>query len=835
MWRNYLTVGLRNLARNRTYAFINIVGLAIGLAACFALFVYVRYESSYDRWLPDSERIFQVQATWHEVGQPVTPNQASPAPVRDTIASVSPQIERVSVAIPGRTVVARDGGPIYLETLTVDPAFLDIFKLPFVRGDARTALPDINSVVLTETEAQRQFGTLEAIGRTVTVGTGADRRDLHVTAILRDLPRNTHFSFGALRRFDPATRGTEPPSWGAMGQYHYVRLRDPAAAAAINAAFPAWEHRIIPPQTIDGQTSSRADIMDLNLVNVADIHLGEAQLGAMTPGNDARTVATFSIVALLILVMACINFVNLSTARAGQRAREVSLRKVLGASRRQLVLQFLGESMVLTTFAMLIALAALELGLPWLSSLLDADLRIDYLGAGGLLPQILLLTLLVGLAGGLYPAFVLSRFRPATVLKANKSSAEGTGSGRMRAGLVVVQFAVSIGLIICTWVVWRQTEYVQTVDMGFEREGLIQVRGGWRFQEQGSYEAAKRVFAGVPGITGVARTNLGVAATNKSIQAVNAPGAPAALNMGVYRVDTDFFRTMGMRLLAGREFSEQMANDRFIRPPEPVPGGTAPAPAPAGPTLMQRGLNVVINRHAARLLGYRDPAQAIGKVIRVSAAGTDDLVPSTVVGVVEDTRIRTARDEIEPLVFTFDPEGTTLIQLRYRSTDPAAVMAGVAGVWRRFQPDAPFEGAFAEDLLARLYQREHARGVAFAAFSGLAVIISCLGLFGLAAFTAQRRTKEIGIRKVLGARVRHIVQLLTWQFSKPVVLANLIAWPVAWWAMRDWLNTYDTRIDLGPTPFVLAGLIALAIAVGTVAGHAIRVARANPIVALRYE
>jgi putative ABC transport system permease protein len=832
MWRNYLTVGLRNLARNKTYAIINILGLAIGLAACFALFVYVRYETSYDRWLPDSEKIFQVQATWHEVGQPVSPNQFSPAPVRDTIASISPQIEAASVAVPARTVVTREGQAAYLETLIVDPAFFDIFRLPFVRGDVRSALPNVNSIVLTEAEAVRQFGTLDAVGRTVTAGSGDQRRDLVVTGVVRDLPRNTHLSFGALVRFDPAMRGTEPPSWGEMGQFHYVRLRDPAAAAAINAAFPAWEHRTIPAQTIDGRSESRADILDLALVNVSDVHLGRAQGGAMRPGNDARTVATFSIVALLILIMACINFINLSTARAGQRAREVSLRKVLGASRRQLVMQFLGESMVLTTLAMLIALAVLELGLPWLSSLLDADLHIHYLGAGGLLPQILLLTLFVGIAGGLYPAFVLSRFRPASVLKANKSSAEGTGSGRMRTALVVVQFAVSIGLIVCTWVVWRQTEYVQTVDMGFEREGLIQIRGARRFQAEGNFEVARRAFASVPGITGVGRTNLGVAATNKSIQAVNAPGAPEALNMGVYRVDSDFFRTMGMRLLAGRQFSEQLANDRVVRPQPDASGATPPQ---SGAALAQRGLNVVINRTAARMLGYRDPAAALGHVLRVSVMGTDDLVPSTIVGVVEDTRIRTARDEIEPIIFSFDPELASLIMLRYRSTNPAAVMAGVEAVWRRFLPDAPFEGAFAEDLLAQLYQREHARGVAFAAFSMLAVIVSCLGLFGLAAFTAQRRTKEIGIRKVLGARVRHIVQLLTWQFSKPVVLANLIAWPVAWWAMRDWLNTYDTRIDLGPTPFLLAGLIALAIAVGTVAGHAIRVARANPIVALRYE
>ncbi|WP_114954046.1 ABC transporter permease [Sphingosinicella terrae] len=826
MWRNYLLVGFRSLTRSRTYAFINIFGLAVGLAACIMLILYVRYETSYDSWLPDGDRLYQVQATWQEPGQPVTASQGSPLPLREALAGGFPQIEALSIADPGRAIVLRDGAPLYVDALWVDPAFLEIFRLPFVRGSAETALRDTGSVVLTQSEAIRQFGTIDAIGRRITTSDGEQRRDFQVTGILRDLPNNSQLDFQALIRFDPNVYAENPErlrQWGAMGQYHYVKLRPGADAAAINAALPAWERRTIPPQLIDGRSSSQADIMDLSLVAVRDVHLGEAQDFAMTPGNDRRTVATFSIVALLILVMACINFINLSTARAGQRAREVALRKVLGARRGQLVGQFLGESILLAALAMLIALALVELTAPMLGAWLDADLGISYLGTDGMLSMAFALILLVGLLGGLYPAFYLARFEPAQVLRANKSAAEPYGSGRLRNVLVVVQFAVSIGLIVCTVVIWAQTRFVQTVDPGYEREGLIQVAGAWRLG--GNYDAAKRLIEAVPGVVSVGRTSLGIAATNKSIQAVNVPGGIEGLNVGVYGADADFFTSMGMQRLAGRLLGERYANDRIERS---EPFGDALADLPS------RGLNIVVNRRAAELFGFRDPAEAVGRQIRTSVEG-DAMIPCTIVGVVENTRIRTARDTIEPLVFTYDPLRTTQLIVRYRSADPAAVMTGLENVWRRFLSDIPFEGAYSEDLVAELYAQERARGAIFAGFAVLAIIISCLGLFGLAAFTAARRTKEIGIRKVLGARVRDIVRLLVWQFTKPVVLANLVAWPVAWWAMRDWLNTFDVRVALTPTPFALAGLIAFGIAIGTIAGHAIRVARTNPIHALRYE
>jgi putative ABC transport system permease protein len=822
MLRNYLTVGLRSLTKNRAYAVINLLGLAIGLAACLLILLYVRYETSYDEWLPDHERIYQVQATWHEPGQPVAANQTSPAPVRHTIGQGFPQIEAVTIAQAGRLQIVRDGQPLYVDELYVDPSFFEIFQLEFLRGSAKNALPNVNSIVFTETEAIRQFGTIDALGKVVTERLGTGTYDYKVTGIIKDPPKNSHLKLSTIARYSPPE---EEPSWGAMGQYHYVKLRPGADVNAINAALPAWEKRVIPSQTFDGQTKSRADMMDLKLVPVAEVHLGDAQLGAMKPGNNPRTIATFSIVALLILAMACINFVNLSTARAGQRAREVALRKVLGASRSQLVMQFLGESLLLVALALLMALATVELTAPMLAAYLDIDLSFGYFGSEGYLLPALGLLVIVGLLGGLYPALYLSRFQPAKVLKANKSSADPEGSGRLRNILVVTQFAISIGLIVCTAVVYSQTRFVQTMDPGFRRDGLIQVEGAWRFHETGNIDAVKAEIARLPGVAGVGRTSIGVAARNKSIQGVKLPGAADGLGMGAYAVDPDFFPVMGMRLLAGRLLGDRFANDRIDPPAEGKEGQQA--------ALAARGVNIVINRNAARQLGFA-PAAAVGKVVLVTLGG-GDMVPSTIVGVVEDTRVRSARDEIEPLIFTYNPSGTSQFVVRYEAAVPAEVLGGVQRVWSRFMPHIPFESAFAEDLIAELYEAERTRGTIFAGFAILAILISCLGLFGLASFTTERRTKEIGIRKVLGAKVRDIVRLLTWQFSKPVVIANLIAWPAAWWVMRDWLNTFDARIDLGPVPFVLAGLLALAIAVGTVAGHAFKVARLNPIHALRYE
>jgi putative ABC transport system permease protein len=541
----------------------------------------------------------------------------------------------------------------------------------------------------------------------------------------------------------------------------------------------------------------------------------------------------FSIIALLILFMACVNFTNLATARATQRAREVALRKVLGASRRQLVAQFLIESVLLTVIAMLAALALVELLLPAFSSFLDAELDLSYSGEGGVLVPVLLLVLAVGLAGGLYPAFYLSRYQPAQVLKANKSSAEPVGSGRLRNVLVVAQFAISIGLTICTVVVYHQTLFASRSSAGFDREGVIQLEGMRREGVAEVREALLREIGRIPGVTSVAGTELIPAQRQTLGTTVKVPGRAEPEKIGWYGVEPGFFETMRIPILAGRALSDRYARDNVS-----VPEGVSEDPAAeqaAERAIAQRGTNIVVNEAAAQRLGYRQATAALGKQIDLPIFSEEvGVVPATIVGIAANTRFRSLREEIEPIIY-FDYGAYRRLVVRYADTDGAAVMQAIQQVWKRFLPQVPIDAEFTDTKLAQLYEGDARRGQTFAAFSLLAVVIACLGLFGLAAFTAERRTKEIGIRKVLGARVRDIVRLLAWQFSKPVIVANLVAWPAAWWVMRDWLNGFDSRIELTPGPFVLAGLLALGIAIATVAGHAIRVARLNPVHALRYE
>jgi putative ABC transport system permease protein len=523
-----------------------------------------------------------------------------------------------------------------------------------------------------------------------------------------------------------------------------------------------------------------------------------------------------------------VNFTNLATARASARAREVALRKVLGANRRQLMTQFLLESVLVAAVAMLLALAMVELLLPILSNFLDADLQMRYFGSEGMLMPILLLTALVGAAGGVYPAFYLSRFQPAQVLKANKSTAEAEGSGKLRSALVIGQFAVSIGLIICTAVVYAQTVHARTANPGFNREGLLEIDGLARRQLIDRTEAIARQISQVPGVKSVARTGISIDPPGRSNTVVNVPGREQPVLMGQYAIDDQFFRTMEMQLIAGRELS---AN----QPVDIVPLGLDSTDEDER-AFAARGLNVVVNERGARDLGFANPADAVGKTFKMGFVDPQNgAVPATIVGVVKDARFRSIREPLEPIAYRLSKYGLNTLVVRYDDPEPNAVRERIEQEWRKITNEVPFQAEFSEDIVAELYSAEEGRAMIFAGFALLAVIVACLGLFGLAAFTAERRTKEIGIRKVLGARTGDIVKLLAWQFSKPVIIANLIAWPVAWYVMSDWLNDFDSRVDLGVTPFLLAGLAAWLIAIVTISSHAIRVARANPIHALRYE
>ncbi|HEY0414275.1 MAG TPA: ABC transporter permease [Allosphingosinicella sp.] len=829
-WGNYLTVALRALMRHKVYAFINIAGLALGLAACLLIFLYVRYETGYDRWLPDADRVYQVQTAYTDPETGVrSVEQGTEGVVADSLAKDFPQIEAIARADSDRQVLLdRNGEAANAEILGADPAFFRIVQVPFLRGDPATALSQADSLVLSRAEAIKRFGSIDIVGRTLTGIRRGERYALRVTGVFEDLPRNSHLGFDLVRRL--GDRDKAECGWGCINGFVYLKLRPGASADEINRRLPAWETRNIPRTEQNGVTVSEGDAFDWKLVNVRDVHLSGAQPGwDDRSGNDRRSILTFTIVALLILAMACVNFVNLATARASKRAREVALRKVLGANRRQLVVQFLGESLLLTALGMLIAMAVAEVTLPWLAAFLRSDMKMVYLGRDGVLAPALALLLIVGLAGGLYPAFYLSRYQPGAVLKANQSSAEPIGTGRLRNVLVVAQFAVSIALIVCTAIVYAQTRFVETTDLGYQREGLIQAVGFNRAAIARQTDTVLREVAKVPGVRSVAGANIRAATRQTLNTLVNVPGRAKPVTIGWYAAHPDFFATMGIRTLAGRTLSRAYAKDNAA-----VSIDSEEATAAGLKEVAARGVNVVINEAAAKQMGFGSAAGAVGKTVASPVFGNVRMVPLTIVGVVQDSRFRSARDPVEPMIF-YDAGFFSALIVRYEAAEPRAVLAGVERVWKRLAPDVPFEGEFADADLAQLYAGDEARGTTFAGFALLAVAIACLGLFGLAAFTAERRTKEIGIRKVFGARVRDILRLLAWQFSKPVMLANLIAWPVAWWAMRDWLNGFDTRVALGAGPFLMAGFLALAIALGTISGHALRVARLNPIHALRYE
>ncbi|MBL8629876.1 MAG: ABC transporter permease, partial [Rhodospirillaceae bacterium] len=697
----------------------------------------------------------------------------------------------------------------------------------FVAGEHGSLLKDGTSLVISEAVAKKYFGgTGTALGQVLTITNSIGTRDMVVTGVFKDLPSNTHFKIGMVGKIVEEDWVKQPwmfQSWTSVNASTYLKLKPGADVNAMRRALPDFEKRNVPDMSVGGNDFKLADFLELTLVNLVDLHLNSKGLGGFKPQGDAKAVATFSVVALMILLIACINFTNLATARASLRAREVALRKVLGARRSQLVVQFLGESVLLAVVALVVALVLVYAALPAYNTFLGRELALSFADGTLWLGMIALVTL-VGVVGGIYPALYLSQFSPARILKANKS-ASTKGSGRLRTGLVVLQFAISIGLIVCTAVVYSQTQYLRTMDLGFNKSGLLAVRGMRRDAAASASDALREEFARVPGVIAVTRSEESPGDGDESNTLIEIPGkvSPQPLVIGEAAVDYNFFQVMEIPVLAGRSLSREFGGDDMTGEPKEI---------------VERGGNVVISRDGLKLLGLTDPAQAVGMQVRM-AVGVDDkdnrMALVTIVGVVENVRYDNARAEIRPMMYRYRDKSFNYAYLRIQNADPKQVSDSASKVWRDLVPTQPFFAEFIEAKLSALYDAEEARAKMFAAFAGLAVIIACLGLYGLASFTAERRTKEIGIRKVLGARITDIVRILAWDFSKPVLVANVLAWPAAWWLMRDWLNGFEARIVLTPTVFIVAGTGALVIALATVAVHTARVARANPIHALRYE
>jgi putative ABC transport system permease protein len=820
---NYIKIAFRNILRHKLDSFLNIAGLVIGMATALMITLVVRDELSYDRGWADSDRIYRVQTTWVIPGRKNIELVVSSGPLKPALENYfGDQIERVARLNYGRDTVIT-ATEQYREVIGyADPGLLDIFDLEIVAGDARAALADHSSIILSEALAARYFGDEEALGQTLTL---ADmEQDYTVAAIMQDLPRNTHLVIDAIIAIEenhPAVGGMFT-SWNQANNHIYMKLAEGVRIDEIEARLSEFIDATLtsPPEGFE----KASDFLILINQPLEGIHLDGQGAGARKAGGDRDVVHAFAIIAVLLVIVAAINFINLSTARAGRRAREVALRKVLGASRWQLLIQHMGEAFMVILCSALVALSIVELMLPFLGSVLDKDLSPDL--ADPFVGKLIAVTvLLLGAFSGFYPSIILSAFRPAQVLKANQS-AETRGTTTVRSVLVVFQSAVTIALVVATSVVFAQVTYFRTADRGFQADNLLVVNGLGTDETRANNETFKAEVLKLPGVS--AATLVLEAPTRFFEQNVRLwvpeHDGETSLLVGTTRVDPDYFNTMQIPLLAGRGYDSNRPLDM-----QPNTEGAVDGDVFYG--------NIIINAAAVKVLGLGDPSAAIGEVVRLKS-DTDDgaySIDLTIIGVAGNALIHSVKVLPRPEIYMQRNDYTSLV-VRF-SNNPAAVRASVKSVWQAIYSNQLFDHYFVEEALAREYQVEKGQMGLFFVFAVLTIVIGCLGLYGLAAFVTERRTREIGIRKVFGASVRNIINQLMWQFSKPVLVANVIAWPVASYFMIDWLSQYPARLDsvwIGAF-CINAGLFALIIALATVGTQAWQVARTNPIHALRYE
>ncbi|MGH6829443.1 MAG: FtsX-like permease family protein, partial [Rhizomicrobium sp.] len=789
------------------------------------IILFVRDQLSYDKWIPGTENLYRVESTVLNPGQRPLRLATISFPVTQEMLEQIPEV-KARTRLVRRTVTILIGDKQFPEPMdVVDPNFLQLIKLPLVSGAAATALARPDSVVISQADARKYFGDAPPLGKTLIMSAEycdalnqnceVKRHTLVVTAILRNLPYNTQLA-GDLMMSDvsdiaPITAELRT-NWGYSSGWGYVRLAPGADTAQVIRKISAIFDRDIDVAKQFNVKLKGSQILQPRLTPFLDDHLSTDRYGGMTPAGSWTIVYGFSVIGVLILLVACFNFTNLATARAMVRACEISLRKVVGATRRQLIVQFLGESILTALIALILALALTEMLLPAFDRFLNMPIVLSYRQDWTQLLFILGVGLLAGLLSGIYPALVLSGFRPA--MAQSMSGPNSHGAGLVRAALVVLQFAVSIGLGIAALVIFAQTSFARSIDLGFRHDGIV-VLDTDNFPEK-TVQSLALALRTSPAISDTAFSQSVPLSKLHNNWPVRSPGSPMSQMFVMLPASPDYMHVFGIRLLAGRFLSEQRASD-VINPSELESGN-----------MRSRG-NVLINASAARRLGFT-PQQAVGKTLILDEGRVN------VAGVVADVKDDGPGSPANSTVYVYwsRSAGDNLF-VRIRNGGAHEALAFIEHTWRAFAPSVALRWHFLDDDYNKQFQSDDRQGAIFFLFVGIAILIACLGLFGLAAFTTERRTREIGLRKTFGARTRDIIFLLLWQFSIPVLIANLIAWPVAYYYLHNWLEGYAYRIALSPLYFIGAGVGALLIAWATVILHAAHVARANPVHALRYE
>jgi putative ABC transport system permease protein len=803
MLKNHLIIAWRNIKRNKAYSALNILGLAVGMAVFILIMLFVRTETSYDRYHANARNIYRVvQEQPGNVYLGSSVFAVTPGPLAEAMVREFPEVLKAAHIDDWSNVLVSVGDKNFLEKSVhwTDPQTFEIFSFPFVRGDRASALKDPSSVLLSERAARRYFGGSDPIGQTIGLQLFAMKAELKVAGVFRDIPANSHFTMDVVAPFETMTKLQEDDlaQWSNSSYYTYVLLKDGADPKALEAKLAPFVAAHQPPR--DGQ--HRSEPARFFLQPLTRIHLHSRANFDFGLIGDARFVFLFASIAVLVLAIACVNYMNLATARSLKRAKEVGLRKVVGAGKGQLVRQFLGDAMVLTFMAMALAVGFVLAALPAFRTFVEREIAFNPFRDAALIPGLILLAAIVGAVAGSYPAFFVSAFRPVAALK-------GTGASRMkgrglRNGLIVFQFAASIALIICTVGVRGQLAFIRNTDMGYDHDQILVLtpRGGVR----AGLEAFKSELRSNPAVVSVASSSC---LPNNVTSSTNAqwPGQPEDARIPIYVIDADydFPKLYGLELLRGRSFSRDF-------------------PADAGGAYL-------INEAARKALGWDDPVDR-----EFGRKGHESAEPrGRIVGVLKDFHMHSLHLSIMPLYIFLDPARANRVSVKLRGGDIPAALAFIEKTWKRFSPEYPFEYSFFDDIFDRAYRVERRLGTVFSVFAALAVLIACLGLLGLAAFTAEQKTKEIGIRKVLGASTSEVVALLSREFMKWVVAANVIAWPIGYFAMRSWLSNFAYRTSLTVPMFLGAALAAFLIAAAVISVQTYRAATADPARSMRYE
>ncbi|MGJ8680041.1 ABC transporter permease [Paraglaciecola sp.] len=837
MFKNYLITAWRNIIKNGMFSAINIVGLALGLMSCILIMLFVREETGFDQWLPDSERIVRMHSAYYVAGNPPFETVRSAGNMMEAVRDYATnEVEEGVRLIHFGATIRKDESALAEQIVLADGSFFNVFDLPFVHGSAEASFKKPYDLVITEDIAIKYFGKTDVVGEIMTVCcVGPQPSPVPVTGVIKNLPDETHLELGLLAFIDPKIVENNPGlnTWTSVNVYTYFKMRAGIKIEQLQERLTYWVNNESPLLDMYlknvGELAPGANVSDNmqhKLMHLEDLHLKAKQdagnMGDLTPMGDHNLIVTFTIVAALILLIACINFMNLSTARVSHRSKEVAMRKVLGASRSQVVVQFLSEAVALVFISLILALMLVELVLPLYNLALGRQLELELFSDLTLLVGLLVIGVLIGLGAGIYPAMFLSRFLPADLLRSSKG-AESSNASHLRTGLVIVQFATSIALVVCTAVIYAQTMFAQSVDVGYVSDDKLVLSVG---RAGDNRDRLRHELLTLPEITSVVFSSETPTQDNENnntftlIDGEHVTGENPSILLNYHDTGYGFFEAYGVTPLAGRLFDEKYGSDmiQFEGRQEGEKGRAS----------------VILNQTAIDKYGFSSPEQAIGKTLD-TAMGNGNLM--TIVGVVPDIYFRSIKFGVRATAYTLNPNRLRVASLSFKTQDVGDLMKKVEDVWKTTVPMQPIDLQFLDQMMKAQYAEEDIQVKMFSAFSILTIVIACLGLYGLAAYTTERRIREIGIRKVMGASIRDVVTLLVWQFSKPVLIANVVAWPIAIYVMLTWLESFSYRISTGwllPICIAVGGSLLL-MAWVTVGGNAAQVARANPIKALRQE